>query len=321
MLSCGGGTGGQTAVRLLREAGIPARIVVTDSDAMSYARHLADVYVTVPTPTDAVDYEQALLRVIDDEGVSAAISCYSGELPAYAALARELDSRGVRRPDVPHAAMEILQDKHLLYQVLSNAGLPIPAFSTPDPVDRGISSDACIVKLRDSAGSRGMFLLASGEELPEAVVRAPSAYVVQEVASGEEVSLDGVVLSDGRIGGPLARRRLRVRGGLAIVGESLDLGGAADEAFGAIVALLKVTGPLNVQGFFEGGELTGITDVNARFPAGGMALTAALGLNIPAAVASDLLFGPESVQLSSIHHRRLRHYRYYEDAMIPLDPT
>jgi len=319
MLSCAGGVGGQTALRLLREAGTCPRVVAIDADEMSYARLLADNYVIVGHPVSSPEYQIELLQVVDREDVTAAISCYSGELSVYAAIADELDIRGVRRPGVPLAAVHALSDKRRLYELLSNAGLPVPAFSTPDSIGRGGVLDASVVKLRDGSGSRGLFRLAVGDELPRAVLDSPSSYIVQSAARGEEISLDGVVLSDGRVCGPIARRRLRVRGGLAIVGESLDLGAAADEIFSKIVALLQVTGPLNVQGFLEGGKLIGVTDVNARFPAGGMALTAALGLNMPALVASDLLFGPASVESPQIRYKRVRHYRYYDDAVIPLD--
>jgi hypothetical protein len=99
----------------------------------------------------------------------------------------------------------------------------------------------------------------------------------------------------------------------------LDIDHAADALFRSVASTVGTRGALNVQVFYYEGVFLGVTDVNPRFPAGGMALTDALGLNMPWVVVTDLLLGAAAVDVNLPPFRLWRHYRHWADALLPLE--
>jgi len=61
-----------------------------------------------------------------------------------------------------------------------------------------------------------------------------------------------------------------------------------------------------------------VIDVNPRFPAGGMSLSAVSGINLPEAVTLDLAFGPYAVEAHQVFNPNLRHYRIESDTFLRL---
>lgn len=317
LFSCAGGAAGLTALRLTRAAEPTLRLVATDQDQYSYATELADDFCVVDADVSDDAYGDALLDVIERHEIRASIPCYSGELSQYLRIAPRLLERNVRIPFIDQQGHDLVIDKVRLYGALESADLPVPRYALLDSDGlRRFPQNRVVLKMRCGAGSRGLHFAEPGEHLPPDVRCRHIAYVEQVHANGVEVSLDGVVLSNERIVGPVARVRLATRDGLAITSESVDLGDVGADVYRCVAAVIRTRGPLNVQAFFHNGSLVGVTDVNPRFPAGGMALVAAMGLNMPATVLRDLIVGPEDIALRLPPFRQLRHYRGWRDVIV-----
>jgi carbamoylphosphate synthase large subunit len=318
LLTGGGGAAALSALELLRSFRPAVKIVVADSDEYSSSRETADAFAVLPPTSAEHDYRDALLATIDDYGVTAAIPCHSSELLQYAILAADLDARGVHWPYVSVHTAKTASDKSAVYELLVQNGVTVPPFAPvtgtpPTHVDRGARR---VIKRRTGSGGVGMHVLDEGAPLPSNVLGSPDLYLQQIHVTGDELSLDGVILSDGRVLGPTARLRRKIRSGIAVVCDAVECTAGMREVFHAVACAIGTTGPLNVQGFQDDPGALAVIDVNPRFPAGGMALSAALGLNLPAAVAADLLRGPHTVLEPKIQYRSLRSYKVLTDHVV-----
>ena len=253
-----------------------------------------------------------------EAGAGVLLPFHSGELGHIDAMRDEFAERQVKWPAPLLGAATVLRDKLRLYEELERSGVPVPAYA-PCSERRAFPGDRVVFKPREGGGSRGLAFGAPGGSIPaDAFSDGPSAYLEQVAVDGTEVSMDGVVLISGEVVGPIARVRVAVRGGLAIVSEAIDLGQEGDELFRAVAASCGVRGPLNVQAFLSNNQLVGVTDVNPRFPAGGMPLAAQLGLNMPLTVVRDLLGEGEQERPVPGSFRRLRHYKKWCDVFTDL---
>lgn len=315
-LTCAGGAAGITALELLR----PDRslhLVAIDADPFSYAQEIADEFITGVALVSDKSYGESLIDVLTSVAPDVVVPCHSGELCHFLEIGPKLRALGSRWPELDTESVAMLTDKAVLYDALVAAGVRVPRYARASSLDRAFPEERVVFKRRSGAGSRDLIYAEPRARCPDGVVAAQD-YIEQVVAAGAEISFDGVVLSDGSVVGPITRVRLGVRGGLAVIGESVDLGDQGRELFVRVAAVTGARGALNVQAFFDSGELVGVTDVNPRFPAGGMALTAALGLNLPRTLIADLLHGPERVHVELPPFRRVRHYRKWSDVIVEI---
>jgi carbamoyl-phosphate synthase large subunit len=314
LLSSCGGAAGITAVSLLAPLRSHVRIIGCDASNFSYAQEVVDFFRVVP-PIASLEYPPAVLSLIDEFAIDAWIPLHSSELTVAANLSEELEDRNVAWPQIPVEVACVLSDKLSTYRLLSAANILVAPFVGKGDDQRVMDEwTKCVLKPRTGAGSRGVRVLAGSDICNEPL---PTDYIAQLYVDGVEMSLDGLVLESGRILGPIARRRLDVRNGLAVVSESAEPNSAFDKLFGEVANVTRVIGPLNIQIIVNGGG-NWLIDVNPRLPAGGMALTAAQGLNMPTLVVEWLLYGanriPE-IERSRIH---MRHYRFLADAIVEL---
>jgi carbamoyl-phosphate synthase large subunit len=312
-----GGAAGITALRLLAGVREQVDVLAADADEYSYACQLADSFSVLPRVDGTGKYRQALIDLVDRWGVEAVIPCHSAELVEMAGAAADLRRRGVRWPAVSSAVARVVADKRALYQLLIRTGLPVPKFGDLlgplPPPEPGLVR---VVKRCIGSGGVGVVTVESGAPLPM-MVEQPA--IVQVHVAGTEISLDGVVLSDGRILGPVGRIRRSVRHGLAVVSDSLPVSAQLHQLYHATARAAGTTGALNVQLIVDRAGAPWIIDINPRFPAGGLAMSAELGLNLPRTVALDLLYGPDSAAQPTIRYAALRQYRWYTDAIVELE--
>lgn len=311
-LSCAGGAAGIAAIELLRGS-TGLRLIAFDSDPRSYVQEIADEFHILNVGLEEATYGRRLLESVIEAGAGVLLPFHSGELGHIDSLRDEFAEWQVKWPAPLLGAATVLRDKLRLYEELERSEVPVPAFA-PCSERRAFPADRVVFKLREGGGSRGLAFGAPGRPVPVDVLSdGPNGYLEQVAVDGTEVSMDGVVLTSGEVVGPIARVRVAVRGGLAIVSETVDLGLEGDELFRAVAGTCGVRGPLNVQAFLSGGEFVGVTDVNPRFPAGGMPLAARLGLNMPLIVVRDLLGESEVERPIPGPFRRLRHYKKWCD--------
>ncbi|MFG1699405.1 acetyl/propionyl/methylcrotonyl-CoA carboxylase subunit alpha [Nonomuraea sp. NPDC049309] len=160
---------GEIAVRIirtLRALGIAAVAVHTPSDAASRHVREADVALQVPSYLDA----EAIIGAARASGAQAVHPGY-GFLAENAAFARRCAESGLVFVGPPAAAIEAMGDKIRAKDTVSAAGVPVvPGVTGPGLAEW--SDFPALIKPSAGGGGKGMILVRSAAELPEALASA-----------------------------------------------------------------------------------------------------------------------------------------------------
>ena len=110
---------------------------------------------------------------------------------------------------------------------------------------------------------------------------------IQEFIKGQEYTIDGINDLQGKMIAASPRIRLETKGGLAV--KSITANEPQMVRFTKkIVEGFKIEGSFNVQCFKKEKKIR-FTEVNSRFPSGGLPLAVKAGLNIPLIIIKLLL--------------------------------
>jgi carbamoyl-phosphate synthase large subunit len=269
LVTAAGAPGAARLIRALRENGErEVRLVGVDMNDGAIGRHLRDGFHVVPAGSDP-EYPDALLEIVEREGVDVVLPESSHDLPHLSARRGEFPVPVlVSGPETVRRA----NDKAEFYALMHEIGVPAPAFrrvSGAAGVDAaarelGYPDRPVCFKPVHSSGSRGFRILdptvdrahqlleerpgALAMRLEEAVEVLPNEGVdllVMELATGDERTVDGI--ADGRrvvLGHPKTRQGLRA--GLAMSFVTIDAP-ELDEMADRIVAALEIEWFFNVQ--------------------------------------------------------------------------
>ncbi|RKS73092.1 carbamoyl-phosphate synthase large subunit [Actinomadura pelletieri DSM 43383] len=205
---------------------------------------------------------------------------HSTDLLALSELARR--EHGVRTRTLlpPPEVVELCGDKLRLGEALTGHGIGAVATRPLDAAEvdgTGIPVPA-FVKPRYGTGSVGAAVVWDRADLP-VLARGGAAMVVQPLLRGTEVTVDYLAGHDGDLVAFMPRARLRVAAGKTVVGRTLPARDFRDLVT-AVITALGLRGAGNIQAFTSP-EGPVVTDVNPRFAAGGLMLSAAAGVNLP----------------------------------------
>jgi carbamoyl-phosphate synthase large subunit len=279
--------------RTLADLGLSGGVLATDMTPLSSAFHLADRGVVVP-PHGEPGFVEETLRACDEHGVRLVIPTHDGELPLLAKARRRFDEIGTRVSISSPETVAIGRDKVLTHRWLVEHGFPTVRQASPPEV-LGAPSDwswPLIVKPRTGSAAIGVARVGDATELGRV---ADDDVVVQELAPGEEHTVDVLVLDDGRCRCAVPRRRLAVRAGE--VEKGMTVRDASIEALAALIAetLPGAYGALNIQVFRDPRDgATRVIEINARY-GGGYPLASEAGARFPAWTIEELLGLPASV--------------------------
>ena len=207
-----GGSAAICALKSLRLAGYPGRIVATDSDALATGFHFADAHRIVPSASDPRFAERAL-ELVAEEGVQVVLPTSGFDTRIYSELKGELERRAVVAAVCDPDAIADTENKWRFHCRVQEA-FPLPRIWRPG--DAGIAFP-CFVKPTRGKGSRESARCADAAELALHVTNGADV-LVQEYLPGDEYTVD--VLSDLQ-GDPLVavpRLRLAIRGGISVKG-------------------------------------------------------------------------------------------------------
>jgi carbamoyl-phosphate synthase large subunit len=300
-------------LRLFRRAaqtlGVRLRILGTDLLATAPALQECDAAFKAP-PIRHDEYIPYLLGLCRREGVRLVVPLIDHDLPKLAA-ARDAFARAgalalVSAPEV----VEICNDKLLTYQTLCAAGLPVPKTWLPHevPAEQPLP---LFIKPRRGFGSVHTYRVATQEQLSFFSRYVPDA-LVQELATGQEYSVDAFCDLRGRVLAAVSRVRLETRAGE--VSKSVT---RRHEPLLQVSRLvlehLGVVGPATVQAFCDG-ERVCVTEINPRF-GGGAPLSIMAGADLPR-LALELALGREPTPCPSFREGLVM-LRYDEAFYLP----
>jgi carbamoyl-phosphate synthase large subunit len=233
---------------------------------LSTACRAADAVFGVPA-CDAPGYVDALLEICAREKVGLLVPTIDPELlplsEAVDAFAKIGTRVAVSRPD----AVRIARDKLATAQALAKAGVPTPRTmllrdflaaprSLPGPV---------IAKPIAGSSSVGILRPRAHEELAGL---PPDGYVVQELWSGEEHTVNIFVDQAGRLTTAVPHLRIAVRSGEVSQGRTVRRPALLAAAERLTAALPGLRGPACFQAIVRADASVCVFEVNARFGGG-----------------------------------------------------
>lgn len=293
-------------VRLFKEelAASGGYVVVGDIDATAPALYVADRAYILPT-FRARDVIDALWDVYQKERIDLIVPLLDPELFFYAKNYDRLASMGmnVLMPSPDFVMMSA--SKRKTHQAFTQAGLPVPKHF--DWEDENIQYPVILKPDQGSAG-KGIYVARTEEELrsfQQGTLRDSwRDYVIQEKASGAEITSD--VLTD-QSGMPIhivQRMRLKTRGGEVERGKTVHFP-EIEEYIRTFVKTFKPVGVFNIQCFIDNDRIL-FTEVNARF-GGGYPLSHRAGANFPRAIiamASGRKYSPKDPYTQNLYMLR-----------------
>ncbi len=276
LVSAAGSTNGVNVIQGLRaQNDYDVGIVAIDSDSNAAGLYLADRYEIAP-PVSAPAFKDFVLTVCKACGVDMIIPTHSVELPFFSSNQKLFSDWGVRTVISPLEKIKICDDKLQIAEFIRRLGVRHPKIyelnNIPD------NEFPLFVKSRFGSGSAYARRVETGEELGFYIGRTPNP-IVQEYISGTEYTVNVISDYNGRVVGLVPLRRVKVRGGLAVVAQ-VEVNPTIAGETRRIVEALGLVGPSNVQVIKDGEELVYL-EVNPRFASGGMPLAAGAGFNIP----------------------------------------
>jgi carbamoyl-phosphate synthase large subunit len=263
----------------------PLTLIAADINPLASGLYLADKHYLVPKATDE-QFIPTILQICTQEGVKIIIPTFSYELPVFAKNKEIFEKRGIKMAISSYETFVITENKLETYKYFAKWGIPFPKIYNKDDIERKQVNFPVVVKPIQASGSKGVQIVNRWEELLLYQDRL-NEFIVQELAEGDEYTIDGVSDLSGRMIAACPRIRLEVKGGLAIKSITVNEPRLL-ELTRKIVEGFHIVGPFNVQCFKKGEKLNFI-EVNSRFPSGGLPLTVKAGLNIPLIIIKLLL--------------------------------
>jgi biotin carboxylase len=165
-------------------------VIALDRDPTAPGFRYADRRAIIST-----EDEQGIERLASAESVDGIIA--PGIDWPVGIAARVADKMGLPHPISPVAA-NLAVSKQKQREALANAGVPQPAWHMVSAVEDGLPVPS-VVKAPDRQGQKGLTLVRSEAELPEAIARAveesrSASAIVEEVVDGPEVTVNAFSL-------------------------------------------------------------------------------------------------------------------------------
>lgn len=311
MITGTGGPAGVAILRSLQKRG-DVEIVSADMDPFASGLYLVPPELRRLVPAGKADgFVDAVLQLCRELSVDVLFPTVDVELPLIAQRRAEFAAAGVRVASPELATLDVCLDKYQLARRCQQV-VPVPRTELLGPAAAEGRQFPVIVKPRRGAGSRGIHLVRTREQL--LALGTDQDQLVQDYLPGDEFSVDVLCDLQGSVIAAVPRSRDRVDSGVAVAGRTVrdpELEGAAR----AVAAAIGLTTVANVQLRRDPDGRAALLEVNPRFP-GSMPLTVAAGVDMPS-LTLDLVLGvpvPPAVDF-----RELAVVRYLEDVFF--DPA
>jgi carbamoyl-phosphate synthase large subunit len=283
----------ETISRLGREGGV----YCVDRSPLSAAGQIADGFDLVPSIKDA-SFVDAVLDVCAARRISHLIPTIDTELAVYAENRELFEASGVHVWVSSPEVIQIAQDKRLTNRWLTDHGFPAPV-----QVDLAAALEAPDLDLpliaKPARGSSSIGLARIDGLAALEALDARADYVVEQVANGDEFTVDVWVDGSGVCRSAVPRRRIEVRAGEVSKGVTVRDERVVAMATDVVGALPGARGVLNVQLFSDAESgVHQVIEINARF-GGGFPLSWAAGALMPVWGVRDFEgAGPDQAELS-----------------------
>ncbi|MEM4915594.1 MAG: ATP-grasp domain-containing protein [Nanopusillaceae archaeon] len=260
-----GGPAGINTISLLKDF---YKIISTDINLSSEGFAISHKYYIISPANEENNFIKDLKEISEKENVDLIIPTVDEEIEV---LSRNMEIFKDKLIIHPKETIEICLNKYKTYEYFKDR-IPeiIPEFSK-NPID--INSEIVVKKPIKSRGSRNIFIGNKRDFKEE------DGFFFVEFLPGKEWTVDILTDKNGEEIIIVPRIRLKVRGGISIVGE-IKLNRDIINYSREIIKKLKFKGPLNIQFKEDSKGFPKLQEINPRF-SGGLEITAASGVNLP----------------------------------------
>jgi carbamoyl-phosphate synthase large subunit len=256
------------------------RVFAGDVDPLAPALYVADEAVRTRPTTDP-DYVAGLLDAVNREAIVLLVPTIDTDLPILAANQAVFMAAGCLVAVSEPGFIAVTRDKRETGGAFGAAGIRVPTSWVPPLPPLAELPERVFVKPRGGSASQDAYLVARANL--EAIIGLVPNPVVQEVLTGDEITIDALVDFAGRPIHYVPRRRIRTLGGESVEGVTLEHDSTLETWIERVLDIssdLGARGPLTLQAFLtpDGPVLS---EINARF-GGGFPLALAAGGAYPA---------------------------------------
>lgn len=304
--SCGGLTGIYLIKRLSSVDWI--KLIGSDCSACNPAKLFLDEVWSVP-PADDSGFVDELAALLNDREIDCYLPTHSSEIRRVSE--NELELRR-RCPDTnfivsPAQTFEALDGKEDMTRSLLDAHIPTPQLIAPG--DEVPMLPLFAKRKRGSGGKdahvvRDRFALAEAASNPD--------ILLYEYVDGEELTIDCMFDANGVLLSYNQRRRVKTLGGAVVVTQN-DYNIDCEPWLRAFEKNWVFKGCVNFQCIIDKGTPM-FTDINLRYPSGGMPLSVESGVDIPIMTLKVVLGIPFDAQEYQSDRLNRTMYRTFEES-------
>jgi len=259
----------------LRDLGVTGRVIVTDTNPLSPAAHLADRWHEVPLASEP-GYLEAVLAICRSEQIGLVVPTIDDELVLFGEARPRFSACGVQIAVSPPHTSCVCNDKYRTSVLLRAAGVAAAETFLPAQVS-GAAVLPLFIKPRFGRGGVGAFPVSTRREL-DFFLEYVGDPIVQEYLEGPEFTIDMLCGFDGRPLSIVPRERVVIRAGVIDRGRTVRDQALIDLAQ-SVAHALPFQGPVNIQCRVVAGRPI-VFEINPRF-SGGIPLTIAAGADFP----------------------------------------
>lgn len=287
LVSAAGSTNGINVIKALRhQKEYLTTIVAVDSDPDAAGLYLADQYEVAPKVSEPA-FQDFISDVCKKHSVNMVMPTHSVELPFYSSNQKLFEDIGVKIMISPSEKIKICDDKLEIAKFFHKLEARHPQIYDLSNIPQ--CEFPLFIKSRFGSGSVYTHKVENSDELRFYMSTTPNP-IVQEYIEGTEYTVNAISDFNGRVVSLVPLRRVKVKGGLAVVAQ-VEANPIIEKETVKTVEALGLIGPSNVQVIKHGEELV-FLEINPRFAAGGMPLATAAGLNIPLLMVKLMLGEP-----------------------------
>lgn len=279
-------------IKAIREAGHEA--IASDINPLTAASCLADAFIDVPRRDDPALWDR-MSHLLEHHRIDLVIPSLDETMVGWAERQDAFAAKGIRIAISPQETVQICQDKWKTYQFFRDQDIPTPPTS--------LQQKHPLIKPRQGRGGSGIQITDQPVDM--------HGMISQQLAGGEEITVDALFDQGGKPIYIIPRRRLGVRDGKSTQGETLSHE-RIDDLVRRMAGHLRFVGPINFQCFIDGDDLQFI-EINPRI-AGGMALGFAASENWIPLLVDNLLHG-RPLQPKPVRYG-LKMVRYYAECFV-----
>ncbi|MCE9545315.1 MAG: ATP-grasp domain-containing protein [Planctomycetia bacterium] len=252
----------------ISELGLRGRVLATDITFNAPAMHRGDLARTVPPYRDSTCLA-AMLRLCDELKVGLILPTFDPDLPFLARHRERFEAAGTRVMVSSLQAVEISYDKKLSHDWLAAHGFPTLRQTDAHRLMSGAEhwEFPLFIKPRFGSASIGARAVRSLDELN--LVVGDQEYVAQEIAPGQEYTVDVYLDRSGKCRCAVPRWRIETRAGEVSKGMTVRSAVIEDLASRVAETLPDAAGIMNIQIFHD--RTTGraaVSEINPRLGGG-----------------------------------------------------